>query len=69
MCTFRKDIQIFESKVDVQKKPLKFGGKLTIDVLVSSNISYFIQMACVLGSYYYDSYYYLGCTEVGNKVH
>ena len=40
MCTFDKAIKIIEVKVDVQKGPLRFIEKLTIDVLVSSNSCY-----------------------------
>ena len=54
VCTFKKAIIFFELKVDVQKRPLRFRGKLTIDVLVSFNLSYFFQMTCVLESYYYE---------------
>ena len=43
-------------KVDVQKGSLRIRGKLTIDVLVSSNLPHFIQMTCILGSCYYDLY-------------
>ena len=38
VCTFRKAINFFEVKVDVQKGSLRFREKhLTIDVLFSSN--------------------------------
>ena len=36
VCTFKKVIKNFEVKVDVQKGPLRFKGKLTLDVVVSS---------------------------------
>ena len=56
MCTFKKEIKNFELKVDVQEGPLRFKGKLTLDVLVSSYLPYFIQRMCVVGSYYYEFY-------------
>lgn len=49
LCTFKKAIEDFELKVDVQKGPLRFREKLTMDVLVSSSLPYFIEMMCVLG--------------------
>ena len=52
----KKAMKNSKLKVDVQEGPLKFRGKLMVDVLVSSNVPYFIQMACVLGSYYYELY-------------
>jgi len=67
VCTFKKDSKNLELKVDVQKKSLRLRGKMTIDVLVSSNLSYFIQMTCVLKSYY-SNLYHLGCTKFGNKL-
>ena len=36
MCTYEKAIKDFELKVDVHKRPLRFKGKLTIDLLVST---------------------------------
>ena len=51
-----KHFEVFRTKIDVQKGPLRFRGKLTLDVLVSSNLPSFIQMLCVLGSYYYKLY-------------
>ena len=56
MCTLKKAFKNFEPKVDVQKGSLRFKGKLTTYVLVSSNLPYFVQMAYVLGSYYYELY-------------
>lgn len=44
--TFDKTINILQLKIDVQKGLVNFKGKLTIDVLLSSNLPYFIQRTC-----------------------
>lgn len=56
LCTTRKAISNFELKADVQRGPLRFREKLTIDMIVSSNLPYFIQMTCVLRLYYFELY-------------
>ena len=56
MCTFKKAIKIFEVKVNVQKRFLRSENKLRIDVLVSSNLPYIIQMMCGLGSNSFEIY-------------
>ena len=56
VCTFKKVIKNLKLKVDVRKGPIRFRGKSTIDVLVSSGLPYFIPMMCVLGSYYNELY-------------
>ena len=39
--TFDKTINILQLKIDVQKGLVNFKGKLTIDVLLSSNLPFF----------------------------
>ena len=47
MCTFLKVVNCFEVKVDVEKGTLRFEGKkLTIDVLVSSNLHFHPLLSC-----------------------
>ena len=41
VCTFKKVVKSFKLKVDVQKGPLRFRGKLTLDVLFSSKFTLF----------------------------
>ena len=49
-------IKNFQQKVDVQKGSLRFRENLIVDVLVPSNLPYFIQITCGLGWYYYELY-------------
>jgi hypothetical protein len=57
VCTFRNTFKSYDVKVDIRKGSLKFREKLTIDVLVSSNVPCFIQMTYILGSDYCELYH------------
>ena len=40
----------------MQKWSSRFREKMTLEVLIQSNLPYFIQMKFVLGSYHYELY-------------
>ena len=54
VCTMKKTIENFKLKVDVQKEPLRFRGKMAIDVQASSNLVH--PNDVFLGSDYYELY-------------
>lgn len=51
-----KWLVFLELKVDVEKDPLRFRGKLTTNVLDSFNVPCFMHMTCVSGLYCNELY-------------